>query len=82
MASTAVAAEKPALLLRILLLIPVFNLFLRDAIHGADDAKYWFAGNLFMTWFLMIYLFGYPAIILTALTLVPMAFLWILETCR
>ncbi|WP_346894244.1 hypothetical protein [uncultured Roseibium sp.] len=75
-------AEKPALVLRLLLLVPIFNLFLRDAIYGAEDAKYWFAGNLFLTWMLAIYFIGYPAIIVPALTMVPLAFLWILETCR
>lgn len=76
------AAEKHALVVRILLLVPIFNLFLRDAMYGEESAKYWFAANLYMVWFLCIYFFGYPAIIIPALTMVPMAFLWILETCR
>ncbi|SHM24959.1 hypothetical protein [Roseibium suaedae] len=70
------------LVVRILLRVPVLNLFLKDAIHGEESAKYWFIGNLFMIWMLCIYLIGYPAIIIPALFMVVVAFLWILETCR
>lgn len=75
------SADLP-LVVRILLWVPVFNLFLKDAIHGEESAKYWFIGNLFMIWMLCIYLIGYPAIIIPALSMVVVAFLWILETCR
>lgn len=70
------------ILVRILLLVPVFNLFLRDALYGEESAKYWFIGNLFTLWMLAIYFIGYPAIIVPALCMVVAAFLWILETCR
>lgn len=78
----AKTSERSVLLVRILLLIPVFNLFLRDAIHGEESAKFWFVFNLLAVWMLAIYFVGYPAIIIPALAMVPMAFLWILETCR
>jgi hypothetical protein len=85
MSALATASSRktpPILLLRILMLVPVFNLFLREAIHGSDEDRLWFAFNMAVLWLLAITAFGYPAIILPALGLVGMAFLWILETVR
>ncbi|MFN4011555.1 MAG: hypothetical protein ACK4K8_16505 [Pannonibacter sp.] len=85
MSAIATASSRktpPILLLRILMLVPVFNLFLREAIHGSDEDRLWFAFNMVVLWLLAIAAFGYPAIILPALGLVAMAFLWILETVR
>ncbi|MBN9673648.1 hypothetical protein [Roseibium aggregatum] len=79
---SALSSSREVLLVRILLAIPVLNLFLKDALYGDNDAKYWFMGNVAMIWAASIYLFGYPAIILPALSMVPMAFLWILDVCR
>ncbi|GAB2184007.1 hypothetical protein LAB1_13160 [Roseibium sp. LAB1] len=79
---SASSAPKEVLVLRLLLAVPILNLFLKEALYGAEDAKYWFIANLAMIWAVSIYAFGYPAIILPALTLVPMAFLWILDVCR
>lgn len=79
---SARTAEQELLIIRLLLIIPVLNWFVEDAIYGEDDAKYWFVGNLAMVWAVCIFLFGYPAIILPALAMVPMAFLWILDVCR
>lgn len=79
---SAKTAEQELLIIRLLLIIPVLNWFVKDAMYGEDDAKYWFIGNLAMVWAVCIFLFGYPAIILPALAMVPMAFLWILDVCR
>lgn len=81
-ANDGVRIEKQILLLRLLMLVPVLNWFIRDAIYGPWDAKFYFAGNILLAWFLAIVFFGYPAVIIPALTAVPLAFLWILETCR
>ncbi|MEE4015369.1 hypothetical protein [Roseibium sp. FZY0029] len=79
---SASSAPKEVLVLRLLLAVPILNLFLKEALYGAEDAKYWFIANLAMIWAVSIYAFGYPAIIVPALTMVPMAFLWILDVCR
>lgn len=85
MSALATASSRktpPILLLRILMLVPVFNLFLREAIHGTDNDRLWFAFNVVTIWLVAIVTFGYPAVIIPALCLVAMAFLWILETVR
>ncbi|WP_244314186.1 hypothetical protein [Pannonibacter tanglangensis] len=85
MSAVATAARRktpPILLLRILMLVPVFNLFLREAIHGTDNDRLWFAFNLLVLWLIAVVTFGYPAVIIPALCLVGMAFLWLLETVR
>ncbi|HWK96723.1 MAG TPA: hypothetical protein VNR39_15010 [Pseudolabrys sp.] len=48
--------------------VPVFGWLLKDAVHGAADAKYYFFGNLFVLIAALIYLFGYPLLIVLALT--------------
>lgn len=42
---------------------PVFGWFLRDAVEGRPDAKYFFAFNLVSVLGLAICLFGYPVVI-------------------
>lgn len=53
---------------RTLLHIPVFGWFLKDAIYGLPDAKYWFMANLAFTFAALVYLFGYPFLIIYGLT--------------
>ena len=53
---------------RSLLRFPVVGWFLKDAIYGLPDAKYWFVGNLVFVFAALVYLFGYPFLILYALT--------------
>jgi hypothetical protein len=51
--------------------IPLFGWMLKDAVHGPSDSKYWFIADMLMLWALAIIFFGYPAIIIPALTAVP-----------
>lgn len=53
---------------RSLLRIPVLGWFLKDAIYGLPDAKYWFMVNLAFVFVALVYKFGYPFLILYALT--------------
>lgn len=53
---------------RTLLHIPVFGWFLKDAIYGLPDAKYWFMANLAFMFAALVYLFGYPFLIIYGLT--------------
>ncbi|WP_209001242.1 hypothetical protein [Stappia sp. BW2] len=47
---SASSAPKEVLVLRLLLAVPILNLFLKEALYGAGDAKYWFIANLAMIW--------------------------------
>ncbi|MFG1318351.1 hypothetical protein [Xanthobacter autotrophicus] len=58
---------------RVALRVPVFGWFLKDAIHGAPDAKYYFMANLAVCFVAMIYFFGYPFLIVYALTATAVA---------
>ncbi len=53
---------------RAFLHVPVIGWFLRDAIYGVPDAKYYFIGNLIFCFGVCVYLFGYPFLIVYALT--------------
>ena len=48
--------------------VPVIGWLARDAAYGASDAKYFFAGNIVALLVLAVYFFGYPALIIFALS--------------
>jgi hypothetical protein len=48
--------------------LPLFGAMLKDAVFGHADAKYYFAFNLIVLLFWSFFHFGYPAIIIYALT--------------
>lgn len=48
--------------------VPIVGWLSRDAVHGAPDAKYYFAMNIAITYAFLVYLIGYPFLIVTALT--------------
>ncbi len=54
--------------------VPVFGWMLKEAVSGPTTAKVLFILNLLLVWLLAIMTFGYPAIILPALTAVPTMF--------
>ena len=54
--------------------VPLFGWMLKEAIHGPTTAKVLFVVNLLLVWLLAILAFGYPAIIIPALTAVPVMF--------
>lgn len=54
--------------------VPLFGWMLKEAILGPTTAKVLFVINLLMVWLLAILAFGYPAIIIPALTAVPLMF--------
>lgn len=61
---------------RSFLRVPVFGWFLRDAIYGLPDAKYWFVGNLVFAFGFLTYMLGYPFLIVFALS--ATATMWVL----
>jgi hypothetical protein len=58
--------------------IPLIGWMLRDAAEGGDEARIWFLVNLLMIWGLAIAFFGYPALIVPLLVMVPLIFLAII----
>lgn len=48
--------------------VPVFGWLLKDAVHGAADAKYYFFGNVLVLLAALVYWVGYPLLIVLALT--------------
>ncbi|MTI19108.1 hypothetical protein E1162_17840 [Rhodobacteraceae bacterium RKSG542] len=68
--------------MRLVFMVPFVGWLLRDAMEGQSDAKYYFIANVAVTWALAILFFGYPAIILPALCMVPLAFAWVIAVCR
>ncbi|NKN39744.1 hypothetical protein HFC70_25670 [Agrobacterium sp. a22-2] len=54
--------------------VPVFGWMLKEAMTGSVTAKILFIVNCLLLWILAILFFGYPAIILPALTAVPVMF--------
>jgi len=51
---------------RLALRAPVFGWMIHDAINGLPDAKYYFAFNVVIVYALLVYLIGFPFLILTA----------------
>ena len=54
--------------------VPVFGWMLREAVRGPAATKVLFLINCVLMWLLAVAFFGYPAIIIPALCLVPMMF--------
>jgi hypothetical protein len=67
------ASGRP-LVLRLAYAFPVFGWMLREAAEGPAVAKTLFVVNCLLIWILAIAIFGYPAIILPALAMVPVIF--------
>ncbi|MEO3428819.1 hypothetical protein AAFN88_08190 [Pelagibius sp. CAU 1746] len=60
--------------LRALYAVPVAGWLLKDAVHGRASAKAFLAFNCFLLLAAGIAVFGYPVLIVAALTLVPVIF--------
>ena len=67
------AARRP-LVLRLVYAFPVLGWMLKEAVEGPAVAKTLFVVNCLLIWILAIAIFGYPAIILPALAIVPIIF--------
>lgn len=67
------AARRP-LVLRLVYAFPVLGWMLKEAVEGPAVAKTLFVVNCLLIWILAIAIFGYPAIIVPALVMVPVIF--------
>lgn len=54
--------------------VPVLGWMLKDVVHGDRDNIYWFILALASLWVMAIMAFGYPAVILPVLAVVPIVF--------
>lgn len=61
------------LALRTFFRIPIIGWLVRDAVHGAPDARYYFIANLLLAFVLLLYEFGYTFLISFALTATAIA---------
>ncbi len=59
---------------RVIYNVPVFGWALREAVRGPAATKALFVVNMVLVWVLAILKFGYPAIIIPALTFVAFMF--------
>lgn len=59
------------LLLSFVLAIPAVGLLARSAVRGGDGEKIAFVVNLMIAWLVAAITYGYPAIIIPALIMVP-----------
>lgn len=67
---------------RALYAIPVLGWMLKDVIHGDRDNVWYFLVAIGSLWIMGIMTFGYPAIVLPVLALVPLAFVTLLVITR
>ena len=54
--------------------VPVFGWMLKEAVNDGPSTTVLFVVNMILFWLYAIYFFGYPAIILPALSAVPVMF--------
>ncbi len=69
-----VRATGRPLVLRLVYAFPVLGWMLKEAVEGPAVAKTLFVVNCLLIWILAIAIFGYPAIIVPALVMVPVIF--------
>ncbi len=62
--------------------IPLLGWLIEDAVKGRASAKLFFALNIAILWLAAIAIFGYPAIIVPALAMVPVIFAGLFWTTR
>lgn len=67
---------------RLVYAVPVFGWMLRDVLHGERDNIYYALFTLVALWIMAIMTWGYPAVILPALALVPTVFLGLVLITR
>lgn len=53
--------------------VPIVGWLTKDAVHGAPAAKYYFVINILIFYAFLVYLIGYPFVIVTALTATGLA---------
>lgn len=59
--------EEPMTAAQVFYRVPLIGWMTREAVQGPDDAKYYFAGNLFLIVAFAIWQVGYPLLIILAL---------------
>ncbi|MEL6839718.1 MAG: hypothetical protein AAFP85_10520 [Pseudomonadota bacterium] len=62
-------------LTRILFRVPILGRMLREVYYGDEDNIYYFIFSIFALWLLAVLTWGYPALIVSMLCLVPVMFI-------
>lgn len=58
--------------------VPVIGWLVKDAVHGTDEAKYFFFFNAFIALGVSVYTFGYPLAITLALIGTGLGLSWVI----
>ena len=61
-------------ILKLFFAVPLIGWMAKDLIHGPDSSKVYFAVSLGLLAIVSVYFFGYPALIIYALTMVAVIF--------
>ncbi len=73
-AATKTPYADRSLLTRILFRVPILGRMLREVYYGDADNIYYFLFSVLALWFLAILTWGYPALIVPMLAVVPAMF--------
>lgn len=74
MTATKDSAAERSLITRILFRVPILGRMLREVFYGDADNIYYFLFSVLSLWFLAILTWGYPALIVPMLCVVPAMF--------
>ena len=74
-ATTTNAPADRSLITRILFRVPLLGRMLREVFYGDKDNIWYFLFSVFALWFLAILTWGYPALIVPMLGVVPAMFI-------
>lgn len=62
--------------------IPLLGWMLKDVIHGHPDNKWYFLAAVTSCWIMAIMAFGFPAVVVPVVAIVPVAFVTLLLITR
>jgi len=67
---------------RLVYAVPILGWMLKDVVHGAPDNIWYFLAAILSLWIIAIMTFGFPAVILPMVVLVPGIFLLLVTITR
>lgn len=74
MTTKAKSYSDRSLVTRIMFRVPILGRMLREVFYGDADNIYYFLFSIFALWFLAILTWGYPALIIPMMAVVPAMF--------
>jgi hypothetical protein len=67
---------------RVLYAVPILGWMLKDVVHGDRDNIWYFLAAILSIWIMAIMTFGFPAVVLPMVVLVPAVFLLLVTITR